>query len=104
MKADDDAGRIEVARLEDEIARKGGDARSRLEAELARAKEQHAEQRARREKRLEEIKSEWATRVASIQDKARTAGDEAQRRHEAHLDEVSHFARQQEAAANTLLA
>jgi uncharacterized membrane protein len=102
MKAEEDAGSAELARLENEVARAQDDSRSKLEAELARARQQHAERRDRREARQKEVQSEWAARLASIHQKAKASSSEAQRRHQAHLEEVSVFAAGQEPPTKTL--
>lgn len=104
IKAENDAGREEMARLDGEIASANEKAKAQLEAERDRAKAQHEENVARAKKRWEELQKTWSAKIASAKEKADKAPSDAKRRHQAIARKLSRFAEEQQASIKELFS
>lgn len=104
MKADDEAGREEMARIEAGIGRAQGEAKAKLEAKRDEAKAKHATLTQQRKQRSEEIQKAWDAKIASIKQKADKASSEAKSRHQANAQKLSTFVQREKAALKQMFS
>jgi uncharacterized membrane protein len=104
MKAENDAGREEVAQLEAAIATSQGDSKAKLEAKRDEAKARHAERAAQLKQKSDDIQKNWDAKIASVQQKADKSSSDAKRRHQAIAQKLSSFVSQEKAALKQMFS
>jgi uncharacterized membrane protein len=94
----------EMAELEAEIARSTDDAKNKLLAKRDELREKQAAQRERLEQRARELEANWDAKLASIEEKARSAKADARARHAQHRDRLERFVAMQKQSFQELFS
>jgi uncharacterized membrane protein len=81
--------------LDDEIARKTGEAKAKLEAKREELRSKQEARRERLQQRAQELQTDWDAKIASIKAKAASAKADARTRHQRHMEKLDRFAAEQ---------
>jgi uncharacterized membrane protein len=104
IRAETQALDEELAHLDAEIERAGGDAKAKLVAKREELRMKQHAQREQLEKRAEQLQSSLEAKIASIQAKAQSAKADAKARHEQRVEKLGRFAALQKQSLRELFS